>query len=175
MHAARLLRIVRAAVRAPDPVVEDACQFAWSRLMHNRERIQRDTALAWLAATAMHEAVKLVRRAGRDLSLEAVGEDGSHVALAAGRGPDAVAEARERLASLTSLTQRQQQLLWLRGLGLSYEEIARRHGCTSRAVERQLQRARTKLRVHDARTMQPPTRHGHADPARGSARQPLTC
>jgi RNA polymerase sigma factor (sigma-70 family) len=132
-------------------VIEDACQFAWSRLVHHRDRVRRETALAWLVTTATHEALKLVRRTGSELSLETVLEQGTEIApLRPGRPPEALAEDHERLASLTSLSPPQQRVLWLFGLGLSYEEIARRQGCTSRAVERQLQRARATLRAREA-------------------------
>src|SRR5689334_3868552 len=56
--ARRLERMVRSGVRAPDPVIEDACQFAWSRLLHHREHVQPEAALVWLAKTAVHEAFK---------------------------------------------------------------------------------------------------------------------
>jgi RNA polymerase sigma factor (sigma-70 family) len=60
-----------------------------------------------------------------------------------------VIEDRERLRSLAALPPRQQRVLWLYGAGLSYQEIARRQGCTSRTVERQLQNARAALRERD--------------------------
>jgi RNA polymerase sigma factor (sigma-70 family) len=145
-----LLRIVRAGVRAPDPVIEDACQLAWSRLVHHRERVQKEKAFSWLVTTALHEASKLVHQAERETSLEAViSEDAEFACSPRELAPLAVAEARERLRSLTRLPQRQQRLLWLRGVGLSYEEIAHSQGCTSRTVERQLRSARASLRARD--------------------------
>jgi RNA polymerase sigma factor (sigma-70 family) len=144
----RLERIVRVDVRAPDPVIEDACQFAWSRLLHHQSRVRYETALGWLVKTAVHEAFKLVRRAGRDVSLEAAVELGTDLGSAPpARGPDTICEQRERLAGLSSVSLRQQRLLWLYGLGLSYEEIARHEDCTQRTVERQLQQARASLRT----------------------------
>lgn len=144
----RLPRIVRAGVQASDAVIEDACQFAWGRLLHRREDVRRETALSWLVTTAIHEALKLAGRAARELSLEAVAEQTGPFALVApDRLPQALAEDRERLRSLAVLPTRQQRLLWLHGLGLSYEEIARSQGCTARTVERQLARARAKLRA----------------------------
>src|SRR5207248_9060235 len=53
---------VRRAVRSSDVVVEDACQFAWSRLVHHRARVSEETAMGWLTRTAIHEAFKLSRR-----------------------------------------------------------------------------------------------------------------
>jgi RNA polymerase sigma factor (sigma-70 family) len=152
LFSRRLLRIVRSGVRAPDSLIEDACQFAWSRLVDNRARVHRDTALSWLITTAMREARKLVQRSGRDLSLEAVIDQGAELpGSRTDRSPQALAEARERLRSVTLLPARQQRLLWLYGVGLSYEEIARSQGCTSRTVERQLHSARATLRARDDR------------------------
>src|SRR5690242_18176924 len=72
--ARRLEQIVRLDVRAPDVVIEDACQVAWSRLLHHRHRVHRETVMSWLIRTAVHEAFKLLRRARRELSLEAAAE-----------------------------------------------------------------------------------------------------
>lgn len=167
----RLHRIVRGGVIAPDQVVEDACQFAWSRLMHHRERVQRDKALSWLVATALHEALKLVERADRDLSLETELARGTQIgACRSDRTPQALIEERERLRALASLPTRQQRILWLYGVGLSYEEIARRQGCTSRSVERQLQLARAALRKPDSAPSLPDAGERSARLARAPAR-----
>jgi RNA polymerase sigma factor (sigma-70 family) len=147
----RLEQIVRLGVRAPEPVIEDACQFAWSRLVHHRDRIHRETTLAWLVKTARHEAFKLIRRDGRELSLEATIETAgdASVRLTAPE-PDELAVARERLAQLARLPARQQRLLWLHGFGLTYTEMARQTGDTRRTVERQLLRARHTVRGFEA-------------------------
>jgi RNA polymerase sigma factor (sigma-70 family) len=143
-----LERIVRVDVHAPDAVVEDACQFAWSRLVHHQQRVHRETAMGWLVKTAVHEALKLVRRAGRELSLDAAVERGVDFRGPLGAGaPSELVEQHDRLASIRSLPPRQQRVLWLYGLGLSYEEIAVHDRCTPRTVERQLQRGRANLRA----------------------------
>jgi RNA polymerase sigma factor (sigma-70 family) len=135
-------------VSAPDAVVEDACQFAWSRLAHRAGSVRSETALAWLAKTAVHEALKLVRRAGRDLSLEVAAEETPGMVMnITVPGPEEVFEQRERLASIHELPQRQQRMLWMQGLGLSYADIADCTGCTSRTVERQLLRAKRALKA----------------------------
>jgi RNA polymerase sigma factor (sigma-70 family) len=149
--AARLEQIVRLDVRAPDVVIEDACQFAWSRLLHHRHRVHRETVLSWLARTAEHEAFKLLRRDGRELSLEAVAEQAiPRPALTSPTTPLELFERRERLAALARLPERQQRALWLAALGLSYAEIARHERCTTRTVERQLLRARDRVRQAEA-------------------------
>src|SRR5437763_8137830 len=98
--AGRLEHIVRLDVRAPDVVIEDACQFAWSRLLQHRHRVHHETAMSWLARTAVHEAFKLVRRDRRELSLEAFGEGAAAPAPAPSPGPYDLIEAVERLDGL---------------------------------------------------------------------------
>src|SRR5438067_380102 len=136
-----LEEIVRLHVLSvPRPVVEDACQFAWSRLIHNHARVQRDGALSWLGRTAVHEAFKLLRREGQCVSLD------SMLDTPAGPVPDELVERRERLGELRVLPERQQRLVWLHALGLNYAEIALQTGYTTRTVERQLLRAKRTLR-----------------------------
>ncbi len=142
----RLAQIVRFDVRAPESVVEEACQFAWGRLMDHRHRVRRESALSWLARTAVREALKLRARDGRYVSLDVAfgGERPTEVPTLP--PPDETFERRERLQSIRHLPQRQQQVLWLHALGLTYSEIARHAGCTTRTVERQLLRARRAVR-----------------------------
>src|SRR5206468_7621294 len=119
--AARLERIVRLDVRAPDAVVEDACQFAWSRLVHHCGRVRRERALSWLATTAVREAVRLVRRDSTELSLDAaLAATADGLPEASVPGPDEVFERLQQLEAITTLPVRQQRMLWLLGLGLSY-------------------------------------------------------
>jgi RNA polymerase sigma factor (sigma-70 family) len=143
--AKRLEQIVRLDVRAPDVVVEDACQFAWSRLIHHRDRVRRETVMSWLARTAVHEAIKLVLRDRREVSLDAASEQVQVVAVSL-PPPHALVEDRERLGELSRLPTRQQRAVWLHAFGLSYDEIAAHEGCTVRTVERQLLRARQRIR-----------------------------
>jgi RNA polymerase sigma factor (sigma-70 family) len=145
-HAGRLCQTVRRGVRAPEPVIEDACQFAWSRLFHHRTRVQHEAALAWLVKTAVHEAYKLLRREGRELSLDALLEHaGETPPLRPGMAVDELVELRARLEAIRCLPERQQRLVWLQGLGLTYAEMAGETGATTRTVERQLLRARRAL------------------------------
>ncbi|MGI8428756.1 MAG: RNA polymerase sigma factor [Solirubrobacteraceae bacterium] len=143
----RLERIVRCDVRAADPLIEDACQFAWSRLVYHRDRVSPEAALAWLAKTAIHEAFKLIRRDNRECSLDAAIEcqDDSAIGVPS-PGPEQLVEHRQRLDAIRRLPERQQRLLWLHALGLSYAEMALYTGCTPRTVERQLLRAKHAIR-----------------------------
>ena len=146
--ARRLEEIVRIVVcHASDPVVEDACQFAWDRLVHHPRRVNRETALAWLARTAIREARRLRGREGWFVSLEAVFElAGDAAVVGEVPAPDEVTERRERLRAVGELPARQQRVVWLNALGLNYVEMAAQTGCTTRTVERQLSRARRALR-----------------------------
>jgi RNA polymerase sigma factor (sigma-70 family) len=142
----RVRRLVHTCVRAPEPLIEDACQLAWIRLVLCRERVRRETATAWLVKTAVHEAFKLMRRDRRDLSLDALDEVPR--GAAAGSAPellDELVEQRARLESIRILPERQQRLVWLHGLGMTYTEMAGQTGTTRRTVERQLLRARRTL------------------------------
>ncbi len=144
--APRLEKIVRNDIHASDAVVEDACQFAWTRLLHHADRVHRDAVLSWLATTAVREAYKLIGRREREVSLDDVSDAAVAVIAPA---PDEVIERRERLASIGTLSERQQRLLWLHALGLTYAEISRYTGFTPRTVERQLLRAKRRLREED--------------------------
>jgi RNA polymerase sigma factor (sigma-70 family) len=146
--AAPLERIVRSDIRAPEPVIEDACQFAWSRLVHHAGGVRRETVLAWLARTAIREAFKLIRREDRELSLEGtVAMSSERLQPSRALGPEELSVCRDRLDTIRSLPVRQQRLLWLHLLGLSYAEIASHTGCSERTVERQLLRAKRAVRA----------------------------
>lgn len=135
-------------VSAPDAVIDDACQFAWVRLLHHHQRVGRDRAVSWLITTALHEVFKLVKRDGHDLSLEELLEEGGELPInGAAPRPENVVAARLRLELLRELPERQQRLMWLRGLGFGYPEMAAETNMTVRTVERQLMKARRNLRL----------------------------
>jgi len=143
----RLERLVRRDVRASDAVIEEACQCAWSRLVDHRDHVRREAVLSWLVKTAVHEAFKLIRLGGRYVSLEATLEQGGDQVIAgAAPTPEELLEQRERLAAIGKLPERQQRLLWLHALGLSYAEMAVHTGSSTRTVERQLLRAKRRIR-----------------------------
>ncbi len=145
--ARRLERIVRFDIRVSEAVIEDACQFAWCRLVDHHDRVRRDTALPWLATTAVREACRLSRRERGALPLEAIADGpGDGVMGPFVPGPHDLVEQRERLGELGGLPVRQQRLMWLQGAGFSYTEMASREGCTRRTVERQVLRARRSVR-----------------------------
>jgi RNA polymerase sigma factor (sigma-70 family) len=138
-------------VTAPDAVIDDACQFAWVRLLHHCNRVGRERAVSWLITTALHEVFKLVRRDGHDLSLEQLLEEGGELRInRTACAPEETVGARLRLELLRELPERQERLMWLQGLGFSYPEMAGEAEMTVRTVERQLMKARRSIRLLEA-------------------------
>jgi RNA polymerase sigma factor (sigma-70 family) len=144
-----LERAVTRATSATRPVVEEACQAAWSRL-YNAEVQPADPALFnWLSTTAVREAWRQARKQRRELTLVAQDESvelGQLIEFPAREpGPDQVAELRSRLGAIGRLPVRQRRMVWLQGLGYDYAEIAEETGDTLRTVERQIRRAKRTL------------------------------
>jgi RNA polymerase sigma factor (sigma-70 family) len=138
-------------VTASEAVIDDACQFAWIRLLHHRHRVGRDRAVSWLITTALHEVFKLLRRDSHDLSLEQLMEETGDLRINwTAPAPEEAVGARLRLEVLRELPERQERLIWLRGLGFSYPEMAIEAGTTVRTVERQLTKARRNIRALEA-------------------------
>ena len=143
--AVRVRRLVRLSVSAPDAVVEDACQVAWMRLVSDPSRVGAAAATNWLVRVAVREAMRGARRTARDLSLEQVVDQRGDAGQPGGATAEEIAEQRGRLDAIGRLPERQRRLVWLRGLGFSYREMAGETGDTVRTVERQLDRARVNL------------------------------
>jgi RNA polymerase sigma factor (sigma-70 family) len=100
--------------------------------------------LGWLATTATRVALRHLRAARRQVSLD----DGHLLRIGAvAPGPEQTVELRTRLAAVQQLPVRQRRMVWMHGLGFGYDEIAARTGDSRRTVERQLLRAKRHLRV----------------------------
>jgi DNA-directed RNA polymerase specialized sigma24 family protein len=105
--------------------------------------------LPWLVRTASRAALRSLQRSARDVSLDQLcdaGDDPTPIALRAA-APDEIAQLRARLDEIRALPERQQRLIWLQGLGLTYLEMADYTQATTRTVERQLMRAKRALRA----------------------------
>jgi RNA polymerase sigma factor (sigma-70 family) len=141
-------RMVGRAVRAPQAVIEEACQTAWSRLLSADPPVAVEARLVWLTTTATREAARAARRQRWELPLHASDRRSAAVIQLSARppGPEEVLELRDQLAEVRRLPVRQQRMVWLQGLGYGYAEIAEHTGDSRRTVERQLLRARRTLR-----------------------------
>lgn len=151
-HADALYRIVRAAVRGPDQLVEDACQTAWLILL--RRQPGRQSVLPWLITVAIREAYRLSRRERREVRLEdlvaedvGAGEvDGWQSLIPAPATLDESVEARTALETLAGLPPRQRRYMALFVAGYRYREIVAICGVTYTNVNNHLVRARARLR-----------------------------
>lgn len=148
-HAAKVERLV---ARQAGGDVEDACQTAWERLLsHEEVDVQSRGVIQWLVITAAREAWKRSRK--RELPFETLrGNDEAESFDPAGSAPDPLAVVLERDDSrrrLARLTDREREFLALQALGFTYTEIAQATGASPRTAERQILRARRKLRRRD--------------------------
>lgn len=139
-YSRRVRAAVRRAVRTDDATIEDACAFAWLQLIRNQPR--RESVYPWLCKVAIREAWRLNSWHSRDLELTAPdavlgGFDHIEISMA----------ARDALATLAALPERQRACVALSASGWSYDEIAARSGTTFTNVNRHLARGRRRLRA----------------------------
>lgn len=135
-HARHLERTVACHVNTSEAVVQDACSFAWMQLVRRQPR--RACVLAWLRAVAVREAVRLDQIARRDLPL--LNDTRSDEPL------ERAAELRDALETLAALHPRQARMIALQAMGPRYQDISAMTGDSGRTVDRQLRRARERLR-----------------------------
>lgn len=145
-HAAQLQAIVRHEVTTSRENVEDACAFAWTQLL--RYQPDRAAVLAWLCRTAIRVAIKLDRRQRRDvdvdLDLDAAAEHSATASQPIAARVELLA-ARE-LIGAAGLRPREAHMLALHIAGFTYTDIAKIDQVSKRTVERQLLRARHKIK-----------------------------
>jgi RNA polymerase sigma factor (sigma-70 family) len=146
----QLVRILTCNLQAPEWIVDDACQTAWSSLLEHRNTVVPGGELGWLSTTATRVALRLLRSEQLAGSLEEPPPPAYLDALRVREpGPARSFELRERLAEVKRLPVRQQRLVMLHGFGYEYDEIAAVTGETRRTIARQLTRARRQLRLAD--------------------------
>jgi DNA-directed RNA polymerase specialized sigma24 family protein len=141
-HHRALQRAVASAVRAPNELIEDACQTAWTILLQAHP--EGRCAFAWLRAVAIHEALRLVAIDRRQATLAYL-RSRAGIPRQATDGPsvEEAMDALETLRLLASLPRRQRIDLALKLSGYSYREIqARTPGRTMTNVKKSLVKAR---------------------------------
>jgi DNA-directed RNA polymerase specialized sigma24 family protein len=143
LHNRSLVRVVRSLVCAADEDVHDACAFAWMQFL--RRQPDREMAFNWLVKVATREAWRLARRDRRDARLEDLAVD-SCAALGRDTLDDAMA-ARDALELLASLPDRPRRYLALQVSGHSYDDICAATGATFTNVNKNLCRARSRIRT----------------------------
>jgi DNA-directed RNA polymerase specialized sigma24 family protein len=145
-HHRDLQRAVAHAVNAPRELIEDACQNAWAILL--RAQPARTSIFGWLYLVATREAFRLCERQRCHVHLETMLPEGSWDAVIADAfSIDDILEARQALAILASLPERQRADLTLLVVGFSYREIAHMAGGrTQTNVNKSLVKARRRIR-----------------------------
>ena len=130
-HYRAVLGRTRRAVKAPEALIEDACQLAWVQFLRYQPE-PRENVLAWLTVVARREAYRLAGEHKRVLpasSVVGVDEHGHASAFdpdeapAPDRDPLLGMETRELLVGLARLRPAQRRTLALKAAGFSYQEI----------------------------------------------------
>jgi RNA polymerase sigma factor (sigma-70 family) len=137
---ARLRAVVARAVNTSDANINDACSFAWLRLMTRQPR--RATAFAWLAKVAVREVWRL-DRAERARSARADVES-PDIADEADPAGDRIA-LEEVLEALAEIHPRKRSMLVMHSLGFTHAEIAAQHGVSPARARELVYRARLQL------------------------------
>src|SRR4051794_27919904 len=147
----QLVRAVARIVHASDELIEDACQEAWMILV--RHQPERGAIFAWLRVVAVREAYRICRAEQGAGYLEDIDHDGGWEALIAGATTiDDVIEARQALALVAALPERQRDDLALLVAGFSYREIAELTGGGALTnINKHLAKARARLQLERLR------------------------
>lgn len=125
-----------------DAIVQDACSFAWLQLMRTQPE-RGDALFAWLRTVAVREAWKLAKRERRAGHFELVPH--WHERLSDDTLQQTI-DAHQALGALADLPPRQRVCVQLVVAGHSYADVVRITGRSSSHVNKQLVRARRRLR-----------------------------
>ena len=150
-HDQQLRRLVARHANANDATIDDACSYAWMKLVtseHVSLGPPRCSALAWLTTTAIHRAWKLTKHDARTHPVAGLDELGQLAAAHGHTAPSAehVAAQHLRLDLVAQIPERPRRFLLRLAVGYSYTEIAAAEGVSARTTDRQIARAKRILR-----------------------------
>jgi RNA polymerase sigma factor (sigma-70 family) len=137
---ARLRAVVARAVNTSYANIDDACSFAWLRLVTRQPR--RTTAFGWLAKVAIREAWRLdradrARSAAQDVDWQDLPDEADHAG-------DRIA-LEEVLEALAAIHPRKRSMLVMHALGFTHAEIAAQHNISPARARELVYRARLQL------------------------------
>jgi DNA-directed RNA polymerase specialized sigma24 family protein len=150
-HARRLERRVACRACADPQTIEDACSFAWLRLLTSPVgdlATPQQRLLGWLTMTATREAWRLEARRARERPYDHEAIEGLQRArheLAA--STDTIAADRDRLALVAQLPHRPRRFLLRLAMGYRHREIAADEHATATTTNKQITRAKRLLRA----------------------------
>ena len=147
------------AVNTSKENIEDACAFAWSRLLITQPR--RESVYAWLKTVARHEAIRIDRET-RSMSpsevtalAESLGDRKDPIA-----GRIAMLDGRRRLQAAES---RERRVMVLCGVGYSYAQVAEALGISYTRVNQLISSGRARMTASDrAAELATPAAHPRA-------------
>jgi DNA-directed RNA polymerase specialized sigma24 family protein len=153
LYSDRLRRFTALGVVTSPEIVDDACAFAWMKLISNQPG--RETVFGWLKAVARNEAIRLDRLSRGLVALDEDAGERPAAQPVARRGRVDVAqsliEVRERLEALP---RRERQMVILNVAGWRHDEIAERLSTSDAGVNRSLAAASARMRAMDVREHQ---------------------
>ena len=146
-YADRLRRVTQVSVNTTREIVDDACAFAWMKLITNQPR--RETVFAWLRTVARNEAIRLDGIA-RGISSIDTGPAPTETAATRNRveTTQAMLELRERLEELPA---REREVVLLQAAGWRYQELAEFLDVSDTRINQLLARASARMREMDIR------------------------
>jgi DNA-directed RNA polymerase specialized sigma24 family protein len=150
-HARWLERRVACRACADPQTIEDACSFAWARLL-TRPAVDLDRpqqlVLGWLTVTATREVWRLEGRRARERPYDHGAIEGllrARDQLAA--STDTIVADRDRLALVAQLPRRPRRFVLRLAMGYSHREIAADEHATATTTNKQITRAKRLLRT----------------------------
>jgi DNA-directed RNA polymerase specialized sigma24 family protein len=155
MYAAdngELHRLVERRGSPEQATVEDACAFAWTRLLTAEQvdlRPPRCHALAWLTTVAVHEAWRLNAIGRRAGAFDPDMVDAISIGRERAVSIHDVAAQHLRLDLVAQIPERPRRFLLRLALGYSYDEISLAEGVSHTTTNRQIARAKRILRDLD--------------------------
>jgi len=174
-HARGLQRTVGANVAASEATVEDACAFAWTQLVRRADiDLACEGAVGWLYRVATREAWRLTSLERAAVSYSTNNSDPEQWGLGASEPAspidvETIILERTRLDAVRALPERERRMVLLQSFGFTHAEIAERTGDTVRTVERQIRRAKQRLRSGDVDDLPPSERELLSELATGAS------
>ena len=146
-YADRLRRVTQVSVNTSREIVDDACAFAWMKLITNQPR--RETVFAWLRTVARNEAIRLD---GIARGVTSIDHSGGPPDPPASRSrietTHEMLELRERLEELPA---REREVVLLQAAGWRYQELAEFLEVSDTRINQLFARASARMREMDIR------------------------
>ncbi len=147
-HADRLRRMTQLTVNTTRENVNDACAFAWMQLLAHQP--QRETVFPWLRTVAKREALRLDALA-REVARAPDVADDPWALVPDRREPDEKQRMVEVVERLQELPARQREVLFLRGTGWTYQQIADVLDVSKTRIVQLMGQAHARMRAMDVR------------------------